>query len=96
MKKILLFAVLSMSACQYTNEFVYEEFEITENANGEIRGGLISTSEITGEGIYLDETYKGYDLLKDVEVGTRIKVTYDKDDYKNEVWDNIVDIDVIK
>lgn len=96
MKRFLLFAVLSLSACQYTNEFVYEEFEITDNTNGEIRGTLIATTENTGEGIYLDESYKGYNQLKDVEIGTRIKVTYDKDDYENEVWDNIVDVDVIK
>lgn len=80
-----------------TDKFVYEDFKISENKNGQIHGGIIaSTENQTGEGIYLDETYHGYDEVKDVEVGDKIRITYNKDDYNNEIWDNIVDAEVIK
>jgi hypothetical protein len=80
-----------------TKNFVYEYFEVSDNKNGQIHGGIIdSTENQTGEGIYLDETYHGYDDVKHVDVGDTIRITYKKEDYNNEIWDNIVEAEVIK
>jgi hypothetical protein len=79
------------------NSVVIETFEITEVKNGEVRGELLTSTEgSTGEGIYLDETYKEYESIKNwIKVGDVIKVDYEKKDYENEVWDNILDIEII-
>lgn len=77
----------------YEDEYVFETFEIEEiNKKGEIRGGIVGSSEwSTGEGIYLDETYTKSDL-SGLKVGDIILVVYDKQDYKEEIWDNILDV----
>lgn len=80
-----------------SQSIVIETFEITEVKNDEVRGFLLTSTEgATGEGIYLDETYKEYESVKNwIQVGDIIKVDYDKKDYENEVWDNILDIEII-
>lgn len=70
---------------------VEEKFEITEISEDkkEIRG---EKTEGTGEGIYLDKTYY-HDFEKlDLTVGDVITVVYDKADYEDEIWDNIIEV----
>lgn len=74
---------------------VVETFVIHEETETEIRGELLNG---TGEGIYLDETYTAQDwdqLKEDIKVGSVINVHYDKEDYENEIWDNILKIEVL-
>ena|SRR5690606_29178976 len=80
-------------------EVVQELFEITKvvtvRNHTEVYGEILgSTVGETGEGIYLDNTY-GFDL-SDFEEGQWILVTYDKEDYYEEIWDNILDIQILK
>lgn len=81
-----------VSACE-SNPNVYEIFDIVSIENGEIRGEIVQGLEGQGEGIYLLQ--KEF-MDKGIEVGDRIIVTYDKDDYANEIWDNIVEIEVLE
>jgi hypothetical protein len=77
----------------YQDDFVFEVFKI-ENVNdkGEIRGEIIGSSAwSTGEGIYLDDTYTRSDI-SGLKVGDIILVVYDKQDYEEEIWDNILDV----
>jgi hypothetical protein len=77
----------------YQDDFVFEVFKI-ENVNdkGEIRGEIIGSSAwSTGEGIYLDDTYTKSDISS-LKVGDIILVVYDKQDYEEEIWDNILDV----
>lgn len=91
--------VLAKNADVYEDRaVVVETFEITNVENGEIRGEILtSTDGSTGEGIYLDETYREFDSIKDeIQVGNVISVDYDKEDYDNEIWDNILDITIME
>ena len=91
---IILSFLIFITGCSSDNNYIYEEFKITRlTNNGEIYGEL---TEGTGEGIYIDKTYyKNYNELKEeLELGDIIIVSYNKDDYKNEVWDNIVNIKI--
>lgn len=76
----------------YEDEYVIEEFVITSNNGQEIRGELLTNKE---EGIYLDNTYQNFETVKDIQPGEKIKVVYDAEDYYNEVWDNIIDIELL-
>lgn len=90
-----------------TERFVKEQFKIYEvSPDGEeIRGELIEgyvqeegergTGNGTAEGIYLDKTYYEKFGEETLNVGDEIEVTYNKDDYENEVWDNIVNVEKI-
>lgn len=84
----------AVAAPKLTEDYVVEHFVITNIAkNGkDIRGELKNG---TGEGIFLTKSYyKDFDnIKKQLDVGDVIAVTYDKDDYLNEVWDNILDIE---
>lgn len=73
----------------YQNETISEVFEINNVENGEIRGELIRGQVGQGEGIYLLEN----DLDIKINVGDKIKVTYYKDDYENNIWDNILKVE---
>lgn len=93
MKTLLLIIMLFVGPTADFEKFAYETFEITEISNGEIRGELLlSTENVTNEGIYLDETYYDLEELRGLKVGDKIIVSYNKDDYYNEYWDKIENI----
>lgn len=86
---------------KYSDTFVYESFEITELNNDDgkewVRGEILSSTsgDMGGEGIVLDSQifpdYNNYNF----KVGDRIVVKYYEDDYNNQVWDNIADLQII-
>lgn len=85
----------------YADYFVFEKFTITkiDKKRQTIHGDIIaSTSGETGEGIYLDKTYaRNFKyLMKHLKPGDVIEVTYDKEDYYNEIWDNILHVQIVK
>jgi hypothetical protein len=89
------------SANHVKQEYVYEVFEITEIKKGgkEIYGDIVySTSGAMGtEGIFLDNTiYKQYGIKKKLKQGDIIIVKYDKKDYDQCIWDNMLDIKILK
>lgn len=82
-------------------EYVYEVFKITEikKHGKEIYGDIVySTSGgMGGEGIFLDDTiYKQYGIKKPLKKGDIILVKYDKQDYDKFIWDNMLDIKILK
>lgn len=89
------------SANHVEQEYVYEVFKITEikKRGKEIYGDIVySTSgAMGGEGIFLDDTiYKQYDIKKPLKKGDIILVKYDKQDYDKYIWDNMLDIKILK
>lgn len=78
-------------------EIVEEQFIVTSVSENEIYGDLVeSPNPIQAEGIYLDDSYYDIGLLSKVKVGDKIKVSYDKKDYEEENWDNILEVKIIK
>lgn len=77
-------------ACPH-QDVVIEVFDIQSIENGVIHGEIVKGMEGQGEGIVLEQT----DYPK-IEVGDRVAVTYDYNDYVNEIWDNILDVEVVE
>ena len=45
--------------------------------------------------LFENAIYEIFPNLRKIELGMRIKVVYDKDDYYNNIWDNIIDIEIL-
>lgn len=89
------------SANHVEQEYVYEVFKITEikKRGKEIYGDIVySTSGVMGgEGIFLDDTiHKQYGIKKPLKKGDIILVKFDKKDYDQYIWDNVLDIKILK
>jgi hypothetical protein len=88
----------------FEDKFVIDTFKISEvNNKGEVRGEIIDStangsSYETGEGIYLlkSEQASYQSVVKGLHKGDVIEVAYLKKDYKEEVWDNILDVEKVK
>jgi hypothetical protein len=73
---------------------VVETFKLVDFDEDGIRGDLLTSTDggMGEEGIFLDyDTVEDFDLT--VEDGDEISVTYDKEDYDNGIWDNILEIE---
>lgn len=82
---------------QYQDTFVYESFEISEVGDGYVRGDLLTSTsgDMGSEGIYLDsEIFPFFNDYK-LKMGDRIVIKYNESDYKNMIWDNIVELEVL-
>lgn len=86
---------------EYKDEYVFDIFEITEIVGDyeEIYGEIIGSSAweteyATGEGIYLDDTFK--EQLQGLNEDSVILVVYDAEDYMESIWDNILDVKILK
>ena len=87
----------------FEERFVVDTFKITSvNDKGEINGDLLSSTASdeewsTAEGIYLlkSEQASYTTVIEGLQVGDMIEVTYDKEDYKESIWDNILDIEEV-
>jgi hypothetical protein len=73
---------------------VIEEFVITDIHEQGIKGEILSSTSgmMGGEGIYLENDYLEDNNLSKLKLGDKIKVTYAKEDYENNIWDNILKI----
>jgi hypothetical protein len=79
-------------------EYVYETFEITSVKPNAIVGDILSSSsgDMGGEGVFLDNSIYPQFKINKLKKGDIILVVYNKSDYDNLIWDNIVDIKIMK
>lgn len=86
----------------YKDNYVFETFKITKinKKHTKIWGDITSSSSgiMGNEGIYLDKSYykKFNKINKKLKKGDTILVVYSYDDYYQTVWDNILDIKIMK
>lgn len=86
----------------YKDQYVFETFKITKinKKHTKIWGDITSSSSgmMGNEGIYLDKSYykKFNKINKKLKKGDTILVIYSYDDYYQTVWDNILDIKIMK
>ena len=80
----------------YNDEYITEQFVIYEVVEDEVRGEILDNT-LTGEGIYLlqSELSSIEGAPEKLEVGDKIAVTYNAEDYEDSVWDNIVKLEKI-